>query len=165
MDLRYCQLSHINLIGNWLKFYNKHLDTIVHGEFIPEFYYNSLPIIRFIGKKEQIIGLYEDAPVTLDFSRNGGLYVLNGSSRPFIDVSATNANLKVPVTARNKFGQIIYTQYVSFPTSRLEVEPGGSIEFGEIWNGPDTLKAPAAKEKKKGEKGGKNTGSKRKGKA
>jgi hypothetical protein len=68
-----------------MKFYTDHLDTIIHGEFVPEFRRNCLPVIRFHGRSERIIGLYEDFPLAIGEGASP-VWILNASSRPFVEL-------------------------------------------------------------------------------
>jgi alpha-galactosidase len=128
VDLLKYPASHLELIRRWIGFYNAHLDTIVHGEFIPEFQRGFLPVIRFHGKGERILGLYEDFPLHIG---EGPLpvWVLNASSRPWIDLLPDDFSGAYHVLTLDKYGRAISDRVIRFPVSRLEVEPGGSLEI------------------------------------
>ena len=144
VDLRTCQHAHLKLLRNWIEFYKKHRDTLTHGEFLPEFHHNSLPLIRFNGVNERIIALYEDYPLTLDFKEGDDIWVLNASTRPYIEILPDSSTGIVPVTAWDMFGAAGYTKIIAFPVTRLDVPVGGSINLAKLWKG-ESEKAPAPK--------------------
>jgi alpha-galactosidase len=146
VDLGACQHDHLNVLRHWIEFYNKHRSTLVHGEFLPEFHHNALPLIRFIGEKERILALYEDYPLTLDMHEGDNMWVLNASTRPYIDILPDKSEGSSPVTAWDKFGNAVYTKIVTFPVSRLDVPVGGSLEIAEIWKGEKRVPKAAPKE-------------------
>jgi len=124
---RYPQ-SHLDLIRNWISFYHAHRQTIIHGDFEPLFRLGHVPLIRFTGDQERIIGLYDD----IAFSLGNGpfpLWILNGSTLPYIDLLPDGASGTYTVTQRDKFGRFVGQQVVQFPTHRLAVEVGGSIQI------------------------------------
>jgi alpha-galactosidase len=127
--LKYPQ-SHLDLIRYWIGFYRDHQDTIIHGEFAPEFHRGFLPVIRFTAPNERIIGLYEDYPVQI---ADGALplWILNASSRPFIDLLPDSFFGQHLVITRDKFGKITSRKNIRFPTPHLFVEVGGSVEINE----------------------------------
>ncbi len=119
--------SHLDLIRCWIGFYNKHRDTIVHGGFAPEFHLGRVPLIRFTGEEERIVGLYDD----IAFPPGEGptpLWILNASTRPFVELLSDGFAGPHTVTARDKFGRVIGRETVTFPIPRLSVEVGGSLE-------------------------------------
>jgi alpha-galactosidase len=126
---RYPQ-SHLDLIRYWIDFYRQHRDTIVHGEFAPEFHSGQIPLIRFIGAGEQIVGLYDDVAFTLG-DRAGPSWVLNASTRPYVDLLPNGQSGARRVRTRDKYGHMVREQDVVFPTGRLPVEVGGSLEIRE----------------------------------
>jgi alpha-galactosidase len=128
VDLQKYPQSHLDLIRYWIGFYREHLDTIVHGEFHPEFLRGFLPVIRFTGPQERIIGVYEDYPIRLD-EEPWSLWILNASSRPYIDILPGAFSGLHLVTARDKFGRITSQASLQFPLARLSVEVGGSLEI------------------------------------
>ncbi len=128
VDLQKYPKTYLDLIRYWIGFYLEHLETIIHGEFHPEFLRGFLPVIRFTGQKERIIGVYEDYPIQL----NEGplpLWILNASSRPFIDVLPNTFSGMHLVITRDKFGNITSRKSMQFPISCLFVEVGGSLEI------------------------------------
>ena len=128
VDLDRYPSSHLDLIRYWIGFYRAHRDIIIHGEFVPEFQQGHLPLIRFIGKEECIIGLYDNSA----FQLGGGptpFWILNASTRPFVDLLPDSFVGPHTVTTRDKFGRITTQKTVIFPTSCLLVEIGGSLEI------------------------------------
>lgn len=125
---RYPQ-SHLDLIRNWIGFYNDHRDTIVDGEFAPEFHLGRVPLIRFTGEKERIIGLYDDIAFPLGRGPTP-LWILNASTRPFVELLPDRFSGTHTVTTRDKFGGVVTQKTVVFPVPGLEVEVGGSLEIG-----------------------------------
>ena len=125
---RYPQ-SHLDLIRYWIGFYNDHCDTIVHGEFAPEFHLGRVPLIRFTGERERIVGLYDD--IAFSPGENPApLWILNASTRPFVELLLDGFSGPHTVTTRSKFGHVIGRETVTFPSPRLSVEVGGSLEIG-----------------------------------
>ncbi len=123
--------SHLDLIRYWIGFYRAHRDTIVHGEFGPEFHLGRVPLIRFTGERERIIGLYDDSA----FPPGAGaipLWVLNASTRPFVELLPDGFTGPYTVTTRDKFGHIVAQGTVQFPISCLAVEIGGSLEIEPV---------------------------------
>ncbi len=131
VDLNQCQQSHLNILRYWIGFYNNHRDAIVHGEFSPVFHQASLSMIQFTGEKEKIIALYEDYPLVLEAEEKPKLWLLNASTRSYIDFLTDASEGLRMVTSFNKFGEAVYTRYLRFPLTRLEVEVGGALEIGE----------------------------------
>jgi len=153
INLSECQVNHENLIRNWIKFYNTHLKTIMHGEFVPEFHGNSLPLIRFNGEKEQIIGLYEDYPVSFKLKQSSKIFILNASSQPYVDILPGTGRIQLPVITYDKFGESLSWKFTTFPVNRLGVEVGGSLEIGHnLVESPTSVdQLPVEKKKKKKE--------------
>ncbi len=137
VDLAACPLDHLNVLRYWIEFYNKHRSTLAHGEFLPEFQHNTLPLVRFIGKNERILALYEDYPLTLDVKEGDDVWVLNASTRPYVDILPDKSEGTWPVNVWDKFGVSVYTKVLAFPLSRLEVPVGGSLEIARMWKGED----------------------------
>jgi alpha-galactosidase len=131
VDLQKYPKNHLELIRYWISFYNDHRDTITQGEFQPEFYRGFLPLIRFTSPKERIIGVYEDYPLHIS---DGPLplWVLNASSRPFIDVLPSTFSGTHLVINRDKFGRIVSQKTIQFPSPCLFVEIGGSLEIRQL---------------------------------
>jgi alpha-galactosidase len=124
---RYPQ-SHLDLIRYWIGFYRRHRDTIVHGEFAPEWRSGQVPLIRFGGADETILGVYDD----IAFALGAGVeraWVLNASTRPYVELLPTGSSGPRRVRTLDKFGQIVAEHDVVFPVARLPVEVGGSLEI------------------------------------
>jgi hypothetical protein len=124
---RYPQ-RHLDLIGYWIGFYQAHRDTIVHGRFMPEIRLGHVPLIRFTSEIERIIGVYDDVA----FAPGAGalpLWVLNGSTQPFVEFCADELIGPHIVRVRDKFGRLVGEQTVALPVARLAVEVGGSLEI------------------------------------
>ena len=128
IDLDQYPKSHHQLIRYWIGFYQKHKQTIIHGDFEPEFIFGHVAVICFTGEDERIIGLYSDVPVSIEQGVSP-LWILNASSRSYIELRSDDFIGDYSVAVRNKFGAIIQTQAIHFPCSRLDVEVGGSIEI------------------------------------
>lgn len=124
---RYPQ-DHLDLIRYWIGFYRAHRDTIIHGEFAPEFHLGRVPLTRFTGERERIIGLYD----AVAFPPGEGptpLWILNASTRPFVALLPDGFAGPHIVTTRDKFGRVTVQETVTFPIPRLSVEIGGSLEI------------------------------------
>ena len=123
---RYPQ-NHLDLIRYWVGFYNAHRKTIIRGEFKPMLGLGHIPLIVFKGEQETIIGLYEDVSVTLaDLAE---VWILNASTRPYVDFELSGMVVTRWVITRDKFGSIVHEEVQSFPTARLPVEVGGSLQI------------------------------------
>ncbi len=120
--------SHLALIRYWIGFYKEHRDTIIHGEIIPNFHLGRIPLIRFEGDHECIIGLYDDVAFALSLSHTS-LWILNASSRPQVELLPNHFKGPRTIITRNKFGDVTNKAIVNFPISHLMVEVGGSIEI------------------------------------
>jgi alpha-galactosidase len=120
--------SHLDIIRHWIGFYHAHRDTIIHGDFCPELHLGHVPVIYFRGAAETIIGLYDDAPVTLA-QAGGKTWLLNASARDWIAIEEGSLQGSRRVITRDKYGRIASDSAVDFPVSRLKVEVGGSIEI------------------------------------
>ncbi len=120
--------SHLDLIRYWIGFYREHRDTIVHGEFAPEWRSGQVPLIRFGGTDETIVGLYDDIAFTLGDGVER-TWVLNASTRPYVELLPDGPSGPRRVRTLDKFGQIVSGQDVVFPVARLPVEVGGSLEI------------------------------------
>jgi len=123
---RYPQ-AHLDLIRYWIGFYNTHRDTIIHGHFAPEIRLGHVPVIRFSDDSERIIGVYDDVA----FAPGAGalpLWILNASTRPFVELLPDERAGPHTVCTRDKFGQVVGWRTVTFPITRLPVEVGGSLE-------------------------------------
>jgi alpha-galactosidase len=120
--------SHLDLIRYWISFYNEHRDTIVHSEFRPTLSLGHVPMIHFVGSTETIIGLYDDIPVRLE-SAMTTVWILNASTRPYLELVSDGHKMSYEVTTHDKFGRIVSRQQVSLPAAQLAVEVGGSIEL------------------------------------
>ncbi len=119
--------THLDLIRCWIGFYNTHRDTIIHGEFKPVLALGHVPLITFKGKQETIVGLYEDVPVP--FVDQAVVWVLNASTRPYVDFEPSDAAAARRVIVRDKFGIVVSDGTQRFPAARLPVEVGGSVEI------------------------------------
>jgi len=124
---RYPQ-RHLELIRYWIGFYNAHRRTLVHGDFRPTLHHGYVPAVTFVGEEETIVGLYDDLPVALPPAPR--VWVLNASTRPYVDLSGDPLEGTYRVTERDKFGHVVAKREVSFPVPRLTVEVGGSLELG-----------------------------------
>lgn len=133
---RYPQ-SHIDLIRHWIAFYRAHRSTIVHGEFAPLLRLGHVPLIRFGGKEETIVGVYEDFAFALDGGppQDAGLplWLLNATTRPYLELlpSETPEHRQGPhrVMQYDKFGRVLGQSVVEFPAARLAVEVGGYLRI------------------------------------
>lgn len=124
---RYPQ-SHLDLIRYWIGFYRQHRDTIVHGEFAPEWRSGQFPLIRFGGADETILGVYDDIALTLG-DTDERTWVLNASTRPYVELLPNELSGPRRVRTLDKFGQSVSEQDLVFPVARLPVEVGGSLEI------------------------------------
>ncbi len=124
---RYPQ-NHLDLLRYWIGFYRAHRDTIMHGEFAPELHLGHIPLIRFNGPSERIIGLYEDYAFSM---REGPLplWILNASTRPFVELLPDGLAGTYTVRTRDKFGCLVAEEALTFPRHRLAVEAGGNLEI------------------------------------
>ncbi len=120
--------SHLDMIRSWIGFYQTHRDTIIHGEFAPELKLGTVPLIRFNGEGERIIGLYDDIPITPGAGPLP-LWILNASTRPFIEWLPDSLSGDCTVCTRDKFGRIVHKDLVNFPVAHLPVQVGGSLEI------------------------------------
>jgi alpha-galactosidase len=120
--------SHLQLIRHWLSFYNTYHQTLVHGQFEPLIRLGHVPLIRFTSNHERIIGVYDD----IAFELGKGLlplYLLNASTRPYLELLPDGLVGTHSVSQRNKFGEIVGGNTITFPIHRLDVEVGGSLEI------------------------------------
>ena len=123
---RYPQ-SHLDLIRYWVGFYTAHRETIIRGEFKPALALGHIPQIVFKGAAETIVGLYEDVSVALPDQTE--VWILNASTRPCVDFEPSEQGGMRCVIARDKFGRVISETQQPFPTARLSVEVGGSLQI------------------------------------
>ena len=128
IDLDRYPQNHHQLIRYWIGFYQEHKNSIIHGAFKPEFIFGHVAVIHFIGKDEQIIGLYSDVPLSIEQNALP-MWILNASNRPYIELRANDFRGEHLVSTRDKFGNLIKTETVTFPCLCLEVEVGGSLEI------------------------------------
>jgi alpha-galactosidase len=119
---------HLDLIRYWIGFYNAHRETIIRGEFKPVLRQGYIAAIHFVGTHETIIGLYDDIPVTLGANAET-VWILNGSTRPTIDLAPPGADGVRTVIVRSKFGEIVSQEDRCFPLAQLSVQVGGSVEI------------------------------------
>jgi len=127
---RYPQ-SHLDIIRYWISFYQAHRDAIIHGTFAPDIRLGQVPLIRFTSETERIIGVYDD----LAFAPGAGalpLWILNASTRPCVELCADDLGGPHLLRTRDKFGQVVGEEVVTFPTARLPVEVGGSVEISAL---------------------------------
>jgi alpha-galactosidase len=120
--------SHLQLIRHWIGFYNDHRQTIIHGEFKPVLRLGHIPLIYFRGESELIIGLYDDIDVNVEsFPRT--TWILNASTRDYIDLSCLRCQGRYLVITRDMYGNITSQRRVIFPQAHIKVQVGGSLEF------------------------------------
>jgi alpha-galactosidase len=127
---RYPQ-AHLDLIRYWISFYNAHRDTIIHGHFAPEIRLGHVPLIRFSGDSERIIGVYDDVAFAPG-ARAQPLWILNASTRPFVELLPDERAGPHTVCTRDKFGHVVGRHTVILPARSLSVEVGGSLEICSI---------------------------------
>jgi alpha-galactosidase len=132
VDLARYPSSHRALIRHWMGFYRRHREAIVHGAFEPEIRTGRVPVTRFGGHDELIVGVYDDVAVRVDDARR--TWLLNASTQPYVDLVVDavpdEASGERQVRTHDRFGKPIGERVVRFPASRLDVEVGGSIEIG-----------------------------------
>ncbi len=128
IDLERYPPSHSDLIRAWIGFYNTHRQTIIHGRFEPLFRQGHIPLIRFVGDHECIIGLYDDIAFALKMEA-ATTWILNAATRPAVDLLPDGTEGEFIVVRRDKFGREEYRELVHFPVFRLAVEVGGSLEI------------------------------------
>jgi alpha-galactosidase len=124
---RYPQ-AHLDLLRYWIGFYQAHRDTIIHGQFAPTIRLGHVPLIRFTGATERIIGVYDD----LAFAPGAGalpLWILNASTRPCVELHHDDLAGSYTVRTRDKFGHVVGEDIATFPVACLPVEVGGSLEI------------------------------------
>jgi alpha-galactosidase len=124
---RYPQ-AHLDIVRYWIGFYREHRDTIIHGAFTPDIHLGQVPLIRFTSETERIIGVYDD----LAFAPGAGalpLWILNASTRPYVELRSDDLAGPQMVRTRDKFGRTVGEEVITFPTDRLPVEVGGSLEI------------------------------------
>jgi alpha-galactosidase len=124
---RYSQ-RHLDLIRYWVGFYREHRDTIIHGQFDPDIRLGHVPLICFTGTTERIIGVYDDVACAVGA---GGLplWILNASTRPFVELRPDTLAGPYLVRTRDKFGDVVGERAVTLPVAQLPVEVGGSLEI------------------------------------
>jgi len=120
--------SHLDLIRYWIGFYNEHRDTIIHGDFRPVIGLGFIPLIACIGSLETIISLYEDVPVAPQ-PHNSKLWILNASTRSYVELDSADWAGTWDMTVRDKFGKVVAQQQIQLPVAQLSVEVGGSLEL------------------------------------
>jgi alpha-galactosidase len=119
--------SHLDLIRHWLRFYRDHRDTIVHGTFRPEIRLGQVPVTRFEGPDELIVGLYDDVAVALDSPLP--TWLLNASTQPFVDLLPGTMIGWRQVIRHGRLGEVEGRELIAWPVSRLAVDVGGSLEI------------------------------------
>jgi len=100
----------------------------MHGRFAPEIRLGHVPLISFTGGDERIIGVYDDvacAPARGPLP----LWILNASTRPFVELCCDELAGEHVVSTRDKYGRLVEQRAIAFPTSCLPVEVGGSLEI------------------------------------
>lgn len=120
--------SHRSIIKHWIGFYQQHRATIMHGQFIPRFVGNQLPEARFVSKDAIIIGLYDNHPVELP-EENKDIYVLNGSTRNWVAVTAPNRPRKMTIV--DVHGREIAVRKLEQTQSRIDVPQGGYLKLAK----------------------------------
>jgi alpha-galactosidase len=119
--------KHLDMIRYWIGFYNSHRQTIIHGDFRPQFQPTQILLIDFVGENEVITGLYESTKVTR-FDEVETQWILNASPRAFVEFENLSSKASW-VVARDKYGNVVYKQTYETLPSKLEIEVGGSIEI------------------------------------
>ena len=122
--------SHLDLVRHWIAFYKSHRQAIVHGRFEPLLRLGHVPLIRFGGEDETIVGIYED----FAFALAAGplpLWLLNATARPYLELlpSPDAIHGRHAVTRYDKFGRVLGRSHIDFPVDRLEVEVGGYLHI------------------------------------
>jgi alpha-galactosidase len=129
---RYPQ-SHIDLIRHWIGFYRAHRATIIHGQFAPRLLLGHVPLIRYGGDAETIIGVYEDFAFTPEGAAGLPLWLLNATTRPYLELLPGTASGawhgSHRVTRYDKFGSVVGESIVEFPAAHLAVEVGGYLHI------------------------------------
>lgn len=123
---RYPQ-SHLELIRHWIGFYTRHRRTLIRGDFKPILRLGHVPGVHFASDEESIAALYDDVPVALDPAPR--LWLLNASTRPYVEISGGAPEGAFRVVERDKFGRLVAERDVAFTQPRLDVEVGGSLEI------------------------------------
>jgi alpha-galactosidase len=118
--------SHLDLIRHWIGFYNRHRRTLIHGDFRPALHLGHVPAVHFASDEERIAALYDDVPLALEPAPR--LWLLNASTRPYVEISGCMLDGTHRVVERDKFGRLVAEQDVDFPQARLGVAVGGSLE-------------------------------------
>lgn len=118
--------THLDLIRYWPEFCRAHRYAIVHGTFEPEIRLGQVPLIRFTGQLDRIIGVFDDVAFAPGGTRLP-VWILNASARSFVALVPDDLEGQRTVTTRDKFGQVTVHQAVTFPVGRLHVEVGGSL--------------------------------------
>ncbi|MFO7634096.1 MAG: alpha-galactosidase [Caldilinea sp.] len=128
IELEHYPQSHIDLIRTWIAFYQRHRSAIVHSRFEPVFHLGHVPLIRFIGEDECIVGLYDDVPVELkDDARP--IIMLNASARSYLQLLPSDMDGPRRVREYDRYGRCVSEATVQFPVTRIDVEIGGRIEI------------------------------------
>jgi alpha-galactosidase len=128
IELDHYPQAHLDLIRHWIGFYNAHRDTIIHGHFAPEIRLGHIPLIRFSSDSERIIGVYDDVAFAMGPGAQP-LWVLNASTRPFVELLPYERTGPHTVCTRDKFGHVVGRHTVILPARSLPVEVGGSLEI------------------------------------
>jgi alpha-galactosidase len=122
--------SHLDLVRHWIAFYKRHRQAIVHGRFEPLLRLGHVPLIRFGGEDETIVGVYEDFAFTLAAGPLP-LWLLNATTRPYLELLPGEDGIhgSYVVTRCDKFGRVLGRSRIDFPVDRLEVEVGGYLHI------------------------------------
>ena len=116
--------SHLEIVRHWIGFYHQHRPTLVRGGFEPLIELGHNPQTVFRGRDETIVGLYADRPLVLEHPGHR-LYILNGSTRPWIDVVPAGAAATRTVQVFTATGQDVGRAEIQFPCWRVDVPVGG----------------------------------------
>lgn len=119
--------AHLDMIRYWIGFYNTHRQTIIHGDFRPQFHPTHIPMIDFVSESKVITGVYDSAKVNI-FDDVATQWVLNGSMQSFVEFK--NESLRAcHVIGRDKHGIEIYRRAFDKLPAHLEIEIGGNLEI------------------------------------
>lgn len=120
--------TQLSLIRHWMSFYSEHKETFVRGRFQPGFRLGHLPEAMFIGNEETIVALYDDHIFKLE-NFKGALYILNGTSRSFIEVLKADVVEELVVEVFDAVGQCLFKESRNVLPSQVNVPIGGYIRL------------------------------------